>query len=133
MTYPGSRPRSAWVEVDLDQFARNWRLLRREMPSDVSLMFVAKDNAYGLGAVEASRVALSHHADSLAVFTLGEAQELRFAGIDAPILLLGNASRRRFRMSSTSTLSPVWDRWSWPRPSHGPGRSGAGRFPSTSR
>jgi alanine racemase len=89
MTPPGSRPRSAWVEVDLDQFARNWRLLRREVPSDVSLMFVAKDNAYGLGAVEASRVALSHHADSLAVFTLGEAQELRDAGITAPILLLG--------------------------------------------
>jgi alanine racemase len=52
-------------------------------------MFVAKDNAYGLGAVEAARVALEGHADSLAVFTLGEAQELRDAGITAPILLLG--------------------------------------------
>ena len=83
------RPRSAWVEVDLAQFARNWELIRREVPSPVSLMFVAKDNAYGLGAVEAARVALAHHADSLAVFTLGEAQELRDAGITAPILLLG--------------------------------------------
>jgi len=83
------RPRSAWVEVDLAQFARNWELIRREVPPPVSLMFVAKDNAYGLGAVEAARVALAHHADSLAVFTLGEAQELRDAGITAPILLLG--------------------------------------------
>lgn len=89
MTSSGTRSRSAWVEVDLDQLARNWRLLRREVPAGVSLMFVAKDNAYGLGAVEASRVALAHHADSLAVFTLGEAQELRDAGITAPILLLG--------------------------------------------
>ena len=83
------RPRSAWVQVDLEQLARNWEILRREVPASVSLMFVAKDNAYGLGAVEAARVALNHHADSLAVFTLGEAQELRDAGITAPILLLG--------------------------------------------
>ena len=83
------RPRSAWVEVDLAQLARNWALIRREVPAPVSLMFVAKDNAYGLGAVEAARVALEHHADSLAVFTLGEAQELRDAGITAPILILG--------------------------------------------
>ena len=84
-----SRPRSAWVEVDLEQFARNWEILRKEVPASVSLMFVAKDNAYGLGAVPAARVALDHHADSLAVFTLGEAQELRDAGITAPILILG--------------------------------------------
>ncbi len=83
------RPRSAWVQVDLNQLARNWEILRREVPASVSLMFVAKDNAYGLGAVEAARVALEGHADSLAVFTLGEAQELRDAGITAPILLLG--------------------------------------------
>ena len=83
------RPRSAWVQVDLDQLARNWEILRREVPASVSLMFVAKDNAYGLGAVEAARVALEGHANSLAVFTLGEAQELRDAGITAPILLLG--------------------------------------------
>ena len=83
------RPRSAWVQVDLEQLARNWEILRREVPASVSLMFVAKDNAYGLGAVEAARVALEGHADSLAVFTLGEAQELRDAGITAPILLLG--------------------------------------------
>ncbi len=83
------RSRSAWVEVDLAQLARNWALIRREVPPPVSLMFVAKDNAYGLGAVEAARVALAGPADSLAVFTLGEAEELREAGISAPILLLG--------------------------------------------
>lgn len=83
------RSRSAWVEVDLAQLARNWALIRREVPPPVSLMFVAKDNAYGLGAVEAARVALQGPADSLAVFTLGEAEELREAGLSAPILLLG--------------------------------------------
>ena len=84
-----SRPRSAWVEVDLAALASNCRLLRAELPSRTRLLYVAKDNAYGLGAVPAARVALANGADQLAVFTLGEAAELRDAGINAPILLLG--------------------------------------------
>ena len=83
------RPRSAWVEVELGQLARNCQLIRQELPPGVHLLYVAKDDAYGLGAVAAARIALANGADSLAVFTLGEAQELRDAGIMAPILLLG--------------------------------------------
>ena len=83
------RPRSAWVEVDLGALAHNIRQIRTELPAGVRLLFVAKDGAYGLGAVEAARTALAHGASQLAVFTLGEAAELRDAGITAPILLLG--------------------------------------------
>ena len=82
-------PRSAWVEVDLAALAQNFRLLRAELPAPTRLLYVVKDDAYGLGAVRASQVALANGADQLAVFTLGEAAELRDAGIRAPILLLG--------------------------------------------
>lgn len=82
-------PRSAWVEVDLDRLADNFRRLRAALPPPKRLLFVAKDDAYGLGSVTAAQVALAHGADQLAVFTLGEAAELRDAGISAPILLLG--------------------------------------------
>lgn len=82
-------PRSAWVEVDLDRLADNIRRLRAALPAPKRLLFVAKDDAYGLGSVRAARVALAHGADYLAVFTLTEAAELRNAGISAPILLLG--------------------------------------------
>ena len=81
--------RPAWIEIDLGVLARNFRRLRAELPSTVRLLFVAKDNAYGLGAVAASRVALREGVELLAVYTLGEAQELRDAGIQARILLLG--------------------------------------------
>jgi alanine racemase len=84
-----SLPRSAWVEVDLAALAQNFRQLRAELPPATRLLFVAKDDAYGLGVGPASRVALEHGADRLAVFTLSEASELRTAGITAPILLLG--------------------------------------------
>ncbi len=82
-------PRSAWVEVDLAALAQNFRLLRAELHAPTRLLYVVKDDAYGLGAVRASQVALANGADQLAVFTLGEAAELRDAGIRAPILLLG--------------------------------------------
>ncbi|HTH48967.1 MAG TPA: alanine racemase [Candidatus Limnocylindria bacterium] len=82
-------PRSAWVEVDLAALAQNFRLLRAELPAPTRLLYVVKDDAYGLGAVRASQVALANGADQLAVFTLGEAAELRDAGVRAPILLLG--------------------------------------------
>ncbi len=89
MRTPPAWPRSAWVEVDLAALARNCRLIRAELPAATRFLYVVKDNAYGVGAVAAARVALANGADSLAVFTLGEAAELRDAGISAPILLLG--------------------------------------------
>lgn len=82
-------PRSAWVEVDLAALAHNFRLLRSELPAAKRLLFVAKDDAYGLGSVRASRIALANGAEQLAVFTLSEAAELRAAGITAPVLLFG--------------------------------------------
>ena len=86
---PSDYPRSAWVEVDLTALAANFRLLRADLPIAVRLLYVLKADAYGLGAVTAARVALAHGASHLAVYTLGEAATLRQAGIDAPILLLG--------------------------------------------
>src|SRR5271155_634543 len=50
---------------------------------------VVKANAYGHGAVRAGQAALKAGADQLAVFTVGEAAELRAAGVAAPILVLG--------------------------------------------
>lgn len=81
--------RPAWVEVDLAALAANIRLIRRDLPSGVRLMYVLKDEAYGLGARAAARVALENGADELAVYTLAEALNLRDAGITKPILLLG--------------------------------------------
>lgn len=53
---------------------------------------MVKGNAYGHGAVECARAALAAGASWLAVAMVGEAQVLRDAGIDAPILILGESS-----------------------------------------
>jgi len=85
----GRPPRSAWIEVDLGALAHNFRVIRRSLPQETGLLYVVKDEAYGLGALEAAPVALAHGADRLAVYTLAEAERLRTAGVSAPILLMG--------------------------------------------
>ena len=77
--------------MDLGVLAENFRIIRATLAPDTRLIYVAKAEAYGLGARRAVAVALAHGADQVAVFTLGEAAQLREAGISAPILLLGEA------------------------------------------
>lgn len=82
-----SRP--AWAEIDLSAIAHNLNELRRVTGNGAKIMAVVKANAYGHGAIEVTRTVLANGADFLAVALLNEALELRQAGINAPILILG--------------------------------------------
>jgi alanine racemase len=83
----GGRP--VWAEIDLDALQSNVRLLAaRAAPA--RLLAVVKANAYGHGAVAVGRAALEAGASGLAVVCVDEAEELRRAGIEAPILVLGH-------------------------------------------
>jgi len=81
--------RPAWVEIDLARLRNNLRLIRRDLPPRVQLMAVVKDEAYGHGALDAARIALEEGATGLGLSTLEEAMALREAGVNAPLLLLG--------------------------------------------
>lgn len=82
----GGRP--AWAEIDLDALAHNVRLLSaRAAPARV--WAVVKANAYGHGAVACGRAALDAGAAGLAVVCVDEGEELRQAGINAPVLVVG--------------------------------------------
>jgi alanine racemase len=81
--------RPAWTEIDLGRLRRNLQLIRRDLPARVKLMAIAKDEAYGHGALDVVRIALEEGASCVGVSTLEEAMTLRDAGITAPILLLG--------------------------------------------
>ena len=85
--------RPAWVEVNLSAIEQNTRrLVAIARPAE--LMAMVKANAYGHGAVEASRAALRGGATWLGVYSVGEGIELRRAGIDAPILVVGHTPPR---------------------------------------
>src|SRR5882757_6601031 len=81
--------RPAWTEIDLGRLRRNLQLIRRDLPARVKLMAIAKDEAYGHGALDVARIALEEGASCVGVSTLEEAMILRDAGITAPLLLLG--------------------------------------------
>ncbi|WNZ27163.1 alanine racemase [Leptolyngbya sp. NK1-12] len=79
----------AWVEVDLEALADNVQQLKRLLSPTTELMAIIKADAYGHGAVTVAQTALHYGATWLGVATLSEGVELREAGIQAPILLLG--------------------------------------------
>ncbi len=81
--------RPAWTEIDLGKLRRNLQLIRGDLPRNVRLMAVVKDEAYGHGALDIARVALEEGAWGFGLSTLEEAMSLRDAGIKAPLLLLG--------------------------------------------
>ncbi|HKZ51348.1 MAG TPA: alanine racemase, partial [Dehalococcoidia bacterium] len=102
--WPG---RPVWAEIDLDSLAHNARLLK-ERAAAAALFGVVKANAYGHGAVEASRALLAAGADGLAVISLEEGEQLRRAGITCPILVMGYIppaqAQRVVDLSLTPTL-----------------------------
>jgi len=71
--------------VDLDAIASNVRTLR-ELTGTEHFIAVVKANGYGHGAVPVARGALAGGADWLGVAAIGEALELRDAGIGAPVV-----------------------------------------------
>jgi len=80
----------AWVEVAPRAIEANARTLCDHLGSHTTLMAVVKADGYGHGAETVARSALRGGATSLGVATLAEGLELRRAGLDVPILLLGN-------------------------------------------
>ena len=51
--------RPAWTEIDLGKLRRNLQLIRQDLPGAVKLLAVVKDEAYGHGALDVARIALT--------------------------------------------------------------------------
>ena len=79
----------ALAEIDLEAIRHNVRRLMRELPAGAVHCAVVKANGYGHGAVPAARAALEAGSTWLGVAAVGEAEELRAAGLTAPILIFG--------------------------------------------
>jgi alanine racemase len=71
----------------------NCALLRSKLSGDAQLCAVVKAGGYGHGAAECARAALRGGATWIAVATADEAAELRSAGIDARLLVMGALTR----------------------------------------
>jgi alanine racemase len=78
---------STWVEVDLSAIQDNVELIR--IKTGAQVMAIVKANGYGHGAVAVARAALLGGATWCGVARLEEGLELRRAGLDCPLLILG--------------------------------------------
>ncbi len=98
----------AWVEVNLAAIAHNVRQIRSLLRPHTDLMAVVKADAYGHGAATIAQTVLSAGATWLGVATIPEGIELREAGIDAPILVLGaNHTPEQIRAIAHWHLQPT--------------------------
>ena len=80
--------RPTWAEISLPALRRNFQRVRA-LAGKRRIMAVAKADAYGHGAVAVAKCLASCGVDWFGVATVEEAVELRQAGIEQPILLLG--------------------------------------------
>jgi alanine racemase len=80
--------RPTWVEISLPKLRRNFQRVR-ELAGTRKIMAVIKADAYGHGAVPVSKCLAESGVDWFGVATVEEALEIRAAGIEQPILLLG--------------------------------------------
>ena len=76
------------ADIYLDRIYHNIKRTREIIKEDSKIMAIVKADAYGHGAVAVSKV-LYPLVDGYGVAILEEAVELREAGIDKPILILG--------------------------------------------
>jgi len=95
-------PWPCWIEVDLDAIEHNVAALRDLVGPSCQVMAVVKAQAYGHGALPVAMAALEAGATWLAVARVQEGVQLREAGVDAPVLLLG---------PFTDTEVPLIVRW----------------------
>ncbi len=89
---PRWRGRPVWIEIDLDAVAENVRRIAAWVGPGTAVMAVVKADGYGLGAAQIGMAALAGGATWLAVASVDEGVQLREAGIDSPILVLGPAT-----------------------------------------
>lgn len=81
--------RPVWAEINLNNLKHNIQEVRRVVENDTLVCAVIKADGYGHGATVIAKTLLENGADRLAVATLSEAMELRKAGYEVPLMVLG--------------------------------------------
>jgi alanine racemase len=97
----------ALARVNLAAIERNVVALRAGLTGDAELCAVVKAEASGHGAVPVARAALAGGATTLAVATVDEAAQLRAAGLDGPLLVLGAISSEELPVALTARAEVV--------------------------
>ena len=93
--------------IDQDAIRANLHAIRGLLQPVTALLAVVKANAYGHGSIDVARALLAAGADALGVAYLQEGIDLRRAGIQAPVLVMGPTPREQAEELLHHRLEPV--------------------------
>jgi alanine racemase len=83
------------AKVDLNAIRKNISEIRDKIDKETKLMVIIKADAYGHGAVPVAKAINDNGVDAYGVAIIEEAVELRQAGINKPLLVLGYTPREQ--------------------------------------
>ena len=95
---------NTYVNIDLDAITANFRAIREKV--GVPVMAVVKADAYGHGAIQVARQ-LQQECAFFGVSSMLEAMELRQAGLENPILVLGHTRVAAFPEAVAENIRPT--------------------------
>ena len=101
--------------IDLEAVRTNVRNTKEWIGPETELIAVVKADGYGHGAVRVAEAALQAGASMLAVATPEEAVDLREAGLEAEILLLGAAPLPFLEVAAAHNITVTADSARWVR------------------
>ena len=95
---------STYVKIDLDIIAANFAAVQAK--AGVPVMAVVKADAYGHGAIQVAKL-LQEQCAFFGVSSILEALELRQAGLEKPILILGRTPVSAFHKAVKKDIRPT--------------------------
>ena len=103
--------RDTWVEIDEQALRYNMRLLRETVGAKVKIYACVKIDGYGFGAGYIARIAASEGIDAFACGDADDADRIRVAGVDLPVLLYpGTVSESLAELSRRGYIVTAHDR-----------------------
>ncbi|MBQ9885696.1 MAG: alanine racemase [Lachnospiraceae bacterium] len=95
-----------YAEIDLNAALHNIKEIRHRVGDSVKIMAVIKADGYGHGAVEYGKL-YDDYVDYFGVATIDEGIELREAGLNKPILILGYTSPKQYADIAKYNIEPT--------------------------
>ncbi len=103
--------RPSWMEIDLDALVHNYLTLRAKVGPEPHIIAALKANAYGHGIGAVARCLAQFDVHSLATGSFEDAQAIRAAGVELPILMFGGALPEGMATLLEHGLTPtIYDR-----------------------
>ncbi len=95
----------AQANVDLQAICHNLKEVKQHITANTKIMVIIKADAYGHGAIPVAKALEHSGADAYGVAIVEEAMELRDAGIDKPILILGYTPKQQYDMVVSGNIT----------------------------